>query len=147
MKSIFPLLLLATLLATGCSTIDSRIKEKTKVFATFDSTTQEKLRKGLVEIGYTPEQVYIALGKPDRKRERLTAKSQELIWTYQSYHEDYQGTAVAGYRRVIGYNPVSRRSYVYWEPALVDVYRRHSEDRIRIIFRADKVAVIEQAKD
>ena len=147
MKIFLPLLLLAALLLAGCSTIDSRIKEKASAFAGYDAATQAKLRQGLVEIDYTPEQVYIALGQPDSIRERVSAKERELTWIYFSYHSDYQGTAVAGYRRLIGYDPVSRRNYVYWEPALVDVYRGRIDERICITFRAGRVVVIEQAQD
>jgi hypothetical protein len=147
MKTALPILLLATLLLAGCSTIDSRIKEKAEVFAAADPATQESLRKGIVEIGYTPDQVYIALGTADDRRERITAKGRDLTWIYHSYHEDYRGTAMVGYRRLIAYDPVRRRNYVYWEPAMVDVYRGQIDERIRITFRDGKVAVIEQAKD
>jgi hypothetical protein len=147
MKTTLPILLLATLLLAGCSTIDSRIKEKAEVFAAADPATQESLRKGIVEIGYTPDQVYIALGTADDRRERITAKGRDLTWIYHSYHEDYRGTAMVGYRRLIAYDPVRRRNYVYWEPAMVDVYRGQIDERIRITFRDGKVAVTEQAKD
>ena len=147
MKTALPFFLFAALLLTGCSTIDSRIKEKAQVFTASDAATQENLRKGMVEIGYTPDQVYIALGKADDRRERITAKGRDLTWIYHSYHEDYRGTAMVGYRRLIAYDPVRRRNYVYWEPAIVDVYRGQVDERIRITFRDGKVAVIEQAKD
>ncbi|MBK8857016.1 MAG: hypothetical protein IPN11_04825 [Opitutaceae bacterium] len=147
MKTALPFFLLAALLLAGCSSIDSRIKEKADVFAAADPATQENLRKGTVEIGYTPDQVYIALGKADDRRERTTARGSDLTWIYHSYHEDYRGTAMVGYRRLIAYDPVRKRNYIYWEPAMVDVYRSRIDERIRITFRDGKVAVIEQAKD
>lgn len=147
MKTALPFVLLAVLLLAGCSSIDSRIQEKADVFAAADPATQENLRKGTVEIGYTPDQVYIALGKADDRRERTTASGRDLTWIYHSYHEDYRGTAMVGYRRLIAYDPVRKRNYIYWEPAMVDVYRSRIDERIRITFRDGKVAVIEQAKD
>lgn len=148
MKPRLPLLLLAAALGlAGCSTIDKRIQEKSAAFAAYPAETQENLRKGIVEIGYTPDQVYIALGKADDKRERITAKGREITWIYHSYEEDYRGTAMVGYRRLIAYDPVRKRNYVYWEPAMVDVYRGRIDERIRITFQDGKVAVIEQAKD
>jgi outer membrane protein assembly factor BamE (lipoprotein component of BamABCDE complex) len=146
MKTLIPFFLLAVLLA-GCSTIDRRIQEKADAFAGYDAATQEKLRQGIVEIGYTPEQVYIALGKPDDKRERLSKEGRELTWIYLSYHEDYRGTALVGYRRQVAYDPASKRYFVYWEPAVADVYRGRIDERIRISFRDGKVDVIEQTKD
>lgn len=149
MKTRLPALLLfaAALGLTGCSTIDKRITEKSAVFATYPAETQENLRKGIVEIGYTPDQVYIALGKPDDRRERITAQGRELTWIYHSYSEEFRGTALVSHRRLVAYDPVRRRHYVYWEPALVDVYRGRIDERIRITFQDGQVAVIEQAKD
>lgn len=148
MKPLLTVLLsVAALGLAGCSTIDQRIAEKSAAFATYPAEVQAKLREGVVEIGYTPDQVYIALGKPDDRRERITAQGRELTWIYHSYHEDYRGTAMVGYRRLVAYDPVRRRNYVYWEPAVVDVYRGRIDERIRISFQDGKVAVIEQAKD
>lgn len=148
MKPLLTVLLsVAALSLAGCSTIDKRIAEKSAAFATYPAEVQAKLREGVVEIGYTPDQVYIALGKPDDRRERITAQGRELTWIYHSYHEDYRGTAMVGYRRLVAYDPVRRRNYVYWEPAVVDVYRGRIDERIRISFQDGKVAVIEQAKD
>ena len=124
MKPRLPLILFlaAALGLAGCSTVDKRIEEKSAAFAAYPAEIQENLRKGIVEIGYTPDQVYIAL-------------------------EEYRGTALVGYRRRIAYHPVAKRNYVYWEPAMVDVYRGRIDERIRISFQDGKVAVIEQAKD
>ena len=149
MKPRLPLILFlaAALGLAGCSTVDKRIEEKSAAFAAYPAEIQENLRKGIVEIGYTPDQVYIALGKADDKRERVTARGRELTWIYHSYLEEYRGTALVGYRRRIAYHPVAKRNYVYWEPAMVDVYRGRMEERIRISFQDGNVAVIELAKD
>lgn len=148
MQRLLPFLLsVAALGLAGCSTIDKRIAEKSAAFATYPAEIQASLRQGLVEIGYTPDQVYIALGKPDDKRERITAQGREVTWIYHSYEEDYRGTALVGSRRLIAYDPVRKRNYVYWEPAVVDVYRGRIDERIRISFQDGKVTVIEQAKD
>lgn len=140
-----PLLLLSLL--AGCSTVDKRIEEKSSLFAGLDAATQEKLRQGIVEIGYTPDMVYIALGKPDDKREKISAEGRELTWIYSSYKQEYAGTGVAGHRRVIVHDPIAKRSYVMWEPVVVDVYNNRIDDRIRISFRDGKVTVIEQVKE
>ncbi len=145
LRLLLPILLLALL--AGCSTIDKRIEEKSSVFAGLDAATQEKLRKGIVEIGYTPEMVYIALGRPDEKRERVSAEGRELTWIYSTYRQEYAGTGVAGHRRTVIYDPASKRSYIMWEPIVTDFYRNEIEDRIRVSFRDGKVSVIEQVKE
>lgn len=137
---------LALLGVAGCSTFEKRSAEKIAVFSQLDPATQEKLRQGVVEIGYTSDMVFIALGKPDIRSERITADSREETWTYSAYYTEYRGTETAGYRRIIDYNPLTKAYYVYYEPVRVDVYRDHIEDRIRIIFRDGRAAMIEQAK-
>jgi len=135
------------LLFAGCSTVDKRIEQKSAVFAELDAATQEKLRQGIVEIGYTPDMVYIALGEPDDKREKISAAGRELTWIYTSYKQEYAGTGVAGHRRVVIHDPIAKRSYIMWEPVVVDVYNNRIDDRIRVSFRDGKVTVIEQVKD
>jgi hypothetical protein len=144
MKFFLPLM--ALLFLAGCSTIDKRIQEKSALFNGLDAPTQEQLRKGIVEIGYSPDMVYIALGKPDGIRDRVSADGRELIWTYTSYTQDYAGTGVVGHRRRVLYDPVLKRSYLYWEPVVSDFYHTRVDDRIRITFRDGLVTVIEETK-
>lgn len=41
------------------------------------------MRAGQVDLGYTPEMVFLALGSPDRKIMRKTADDAREIWIYQ----------------------------------------------------------------
>jgi hypothetical protein len=147
MKSRFliPLIALASLLA-GCSTIDSRIKENPALFASLDPQTQADIRKGGVQIGYTMDIVYIALGKPDETSERVTSAGRETIWIYTTTYEEYAGTAHVGYRRVFVRNPRTGATSVYLEPVYSDLYQDRTEERIRIIFRDGRVVAIEQTR-
>ncbi len=130
----------------GCSTFEKRSEEKAAVFSALDPNAQEKLRQGMVEIGYTPDMVYIALGAPDSKSERTTAEGRDMIWIYSAYYSEYRGTSNVGYRRMVEYNPVTKSYIVFYEPVQVDHYEERVEDRIRVTFRDEKVAVIEKAK-
>ncbi|MCC6415904.1 MAG: hypothetical protein IT582_08350, partial [Opitutaceae bacterium] len=116
------------------------------VYSRLDAETQGKLKQGRVEIGYTPDMVYIALGSPDQRNESLTAQGRKEIWIYNSYYSEYRGSEHVGYRRFVDYNPVTKQHYVYYEPVRVNVYRDRVEERIRITFEDDKVTMIEQAK-
>lgn len=76
--------LAAAALIAGCAhTPDSRIQQNAEVFETFPAEVQETIRRGEVEVGYTPEMVYLALGEPDRKVTRRTADEVREIWFYQ----------------------------------------------------------------
>jgi len=145
MKLRLTILVLALALA-GCSTFEKRSAEKAEIYARLDAETQGKLKQGLVEIGYTPDMVYIALGTPDQRNETVTTQGRKEIWIYNSYYTEYRGTDHVGYRRYVDYNPVTKKYFVYYEPVRVDVYRDRIEERIRITFEDGKVTMIEQAK-
>ncbi|MFM1850403.1 MAG: hypothetical protein RIS54_87 [Verrucomicrobiota bacterium] len=131
----------------GCSTFEKRAAQKSAVFNALDAPTQAKLKEGVVEIGYTPDVVYIALGSPDRRTEEVTAKGRKETWIYNSYYSEYRGTEHVGYRRMVEFDPITKKYFVYYEPMRVDVYRDRIDERIRITFVEGKVSVIEQAKD
>lgn len=145
-RRLLPLLLL--LLAPGCSTIDKRIAEKSSVFAKLDAATQKQLRQGIVEIGYTPAMVYIALGHPDSISQRISAEGHEHIWIYNRYLQEYNGTSptgtnVVGYNSSIAYDPVVQR-YVSQPEPIVRHSGTQTEARTRVSFRDGKVTAIEQ---
>jgi outer membrane protein assembly factor BamE (lipoprotein component of BamABCDE complex) len=76
----FTALLLAV---SGCDTINQRIREKQDAFNRLDPKAQAVIRQGRVEIGYTPDMVYMALGKPD--------KIEGTTWYYKHYFEEGDG--------------------------------------------------------
>ncbi len=144
-----PFLLLAGMLVlalAACSTVNSRIDEKPDVFAKLDPATQAKIKQGIIDVGFTPDMVYIALGRPDERRERVTPAGRETMWIYNSYYERYEGTYHGGYRRMVYWDPRVRGYRVYFEPVYADVYSEERNTDIRVIFKDDKVTVIEQMK-
>lgn len=139
-------LLLFTLAFTGCDTFERRSHERASTFASLAPAEQEKLRRGVIEIGNTPDMVYIALGRPDETHETSTAEGRETVWIYNSYHQEYEGDVHTGYRRILVFDPARRRYTVFYQPVYTDVYSEHTEERIRITFKNDKVAIIDQPK-
>jgi len=131
---------------TGCETVESRIKEKSGAFANVDKATQDKIKQGIIDLGYTEELVYVALGGPDQKRETVTADGKTVTWIYNTYYERREGTSFAGYHRSVYYDPYLRAYRMYYRPVYADTYVEEKEQRIRIVFRDGKVTVIEQAK-
>lgn len=74
----------AVLFLGGCaSTPESRIAGNPQVFAALAPAVQERVRRGVVEIGDTPEIVRLALGEPARVVERLDQRTgRSEIWMY-----------------------------------------------------------------
>ena len=80
----FLALLGAAAVALGaCSSTDSRIRDHQALFDGYPPEVQHNIRSGAIEIGYTPEMVLMALGKPDRRSEVQTGDGSAEIWTYR----------------------------------------------------------------
>jgi hypothetical protein len=138
----------AVLLAAGCNTVDSRIKEKPDVFAKLDPETQAKIKQGIIDLGFTEDLVYLALGAPDRKRESVSASGRTVTWIYSTYYEHYEDARFVGYRRSVYFDPYLNSYRLYYRHAFPpEVLVTERDERIRITFRDGKVTVIEQAKD
>ncbi len=153
MKTRFLTLLLLVSLAvlTGCQTVDSRIKEKPDVFARLDPATKDKIKQGIIELGYTEDMVYLALGAPDQKRESVSAAGKSVTWIYNTYYTRYDGgyygSYYGGYHRSVYFDPYLGAYRMYYRPVFADTYIQEKEERIRVVFKEGKVTVIEQTKD
>ncbi len=145
-RSLAPLLLATVLALAGCNTTSSRIRQKSEVFASLPAVDQERLRQGHVAIGDSPDMVYIAIGAPDRRIERLSTDTLKMEWIYRRYFESYSGTAFAGYRRVVGFDRATGRRFVYTEPVYAQVYRGETEEYLRVLFEDNRVSAIEELK-
>lgn len=71
------------LLATGCSTVDSRIAKNRELFNTWPTAVQDKVVVGQIDIGFSADQVRVALGEPDRVFTRTTADGTSQVWSYR----------------------------------------------------------------
>ena len=148
MKKLLLLTLVSAVLTlVGCNTVKTRIEEKSAVFASLDPQTQAKIRQGLVDIGYTTDMVYIAMGKADEIKDRVTAEGHETTWIYNSYWQEYEGSHVVGYHRVVYFDPRAKAYRVFFEPVRTDIYQDRVEERTRIYFKDGHVTSIEAAKD
>jgi len=70
------------LLGAGCSSVSSRIQEHRALFDASPREVQDAVRAGRVEAGFTPEQVYMAFGRPDRVMQPKTAGGEGETWLY-----------------------------------------------------------------
>jgi hypothetical protein len=146
----FQLLPLVALLAVaGCQTVETRIKEKPAVFASLDKTTQDRIRDGVIGIGYSEDMVYLALGSPDQIRESVTADKHTVIWIYNSYIPHYDPAFMASYYRYpyARAYPYYYRPYAYYFPPYFGPSYAEKEERIRVTFEDGKVTTIDQVKD
>ena len=143
---LFTLGALALVFAAGCQSIDDRIKQKPELFAKLDTLTQEKIKQGIIDLGYSFDMVYLALGDPDEKTETISEAGKTETWVYNTYFQRFDGVAFVGYERRVYYDPYLKTYRTYFQPAYADTYRQEKEEQIRVVFKEGKATVIEQAK-
>ncbi len=147
MKIQLSLLLAATaLVLAGCNTFNARARQMSAVYDQLPASEQQRLQRGVIGIGDSPEMVYIALGNPDERRDILNADGTQTTWIYKSYWQQYEGQAWLGYRRVIVPSRSGRGYVVFHEPVTQDVYRTHVDDKIRVTFANGVVQSVEQTQ-
>lgn len=76
------IILFLLIAAAACATPESRIKRHKAAFDAYPAEVQERIRAGQVDVGFTREQVELALGRPDRKYARQTAAAAQDVWAY-----------------------------------------------------------------
>jgi len=76
-------LAVAALGLAGCATTpESRVEKNAAAVATWPADVQAQVRAGKVAIGFTPEQVRVAVGEPDRVLARTDAAGAHDVWVY-----------------------------------------------------------------
>jgi hypothetical protein len=144
-KTLFCVTLLAMVIGlAGCNSFNARARQMAATYESLPPDAQERLQRGAINVGDTPDMVYIALGNPDERRDIQTADGTQTVWVYKAYWDQYQGTAWMGYRRV--FVPTRRGYAIYHEPVTQDIYRTHAEDRVRITFNNGVVSTVEQTQ-
>jgi len=73
----------ALVASAACSTTSSRIRSQQELYDGYPPAVQENIRKGVIEVGYTPEMVRMALGEPDRTVVMETEDGPTEVWTYR----------------------------------------------------------------
>ena len=87
MKALFPFsLTCAVLILGGCAnTPSARIHENEALFATLSPQQQKTIRNGLVDFSFTPDMIYMALGKPNQVTRTENESGPIESWTYRNF--------------------------------------------------------------
>ena len=73
----------ALALALACAGTDSRIAESEDVFDSYPEEVQQKIRAGEIAVGFSEEQVLMALGEPDRRTQVTAEDAAAEVWTWR----------------------------------------------------------------
>lgn len=136
MKTRLAPLLLSLLLLSGCATVDSRIRKHQAAFDSWPASVQAMVRAEKVDIGFTPEQVRVALGEPDRIFTRKSSEGEAEVWAYYDRGPRFSlglGVGSGGYSSVGG-GVVYDRQY------------DRIDDAVRVVFEGGVVTGVEARK-
>lgn len=123
---------------SGCSTPETRIAKQPEVFSRLTPDQQQMIREGRVGIGFDMEMVKLALGDPDRIRERTDSSGRSEVWTYVDYETNDGMLLYRGwYHRGWG-GPL----YPYY----MDVPSRRERSRDEVVFRDGRVTSVEHER-
>jgi hypothetical protein len=140
MKTFFSLLALLCGMAvlTGCSTPESRIAKQPDLFNRLTPEQQQMIREGRVGIGFDMDMVKLAIGDPDRVRDRTDASGHKEVWTYVNYEAN---DGVILYR---GWYHRGWGSPFY--PYYMNVPSRRERSRDEVVFQNGRVVSVEQER-
>jgi hypothetical protein len=131
-------LVAAGVFLTGCaSTPDSRANKNAAAVASWPADVQAKVKAGHVAVGFTQEQVRVAMGDPDRTLTRTEAQVSREVWVYVDHGPKFSfglgvgsGGGGSGTSGAVG----------------VSTGGRGPRELMRVVFEGDLVSAIEQMK-
>lgn len=125
-----------TFFFSGCSTAESRIQAHQEAYNASTPSVQAKLRAGRVEVGFTQEQVLIAMGEPDRRYTRTTALGTTVVWAYT----DHKPAVSVGFSMAAG----GGSSLLGGGVALTTGGDRY-DDLVRVVIWENRVVAVESS--
>jgi hypothetical protein len=124
------------LFVAACSTPASRIAKNEGAFSEWPPAIQEKIRAGQIDLGFTPEQVRMALGAPDRTYTRTDNDGTREVWAYPRKKSRVSFGIGMG---------TSRGNTGYGAGVNVGSGGYRDDDSTRVIFQGGRVSAIETA--
>lgn len=131
-------LLLGMMLA-GCSSVSSRIDRNRAGFERYSMAVREKIVAGEVGVGFTPDQVRMALGEPDRVSTRTTPDGSSEVWSYRAKKPRFAIGVGVG---VIGGGGSKRVG----TGVGVGTGDRFDDERMRVVFERGEVAAVDVSR-
>jgi outer membrane protein assembly factor BamE (lipoprotein component of BamABCDE complex) len=126
---------LTALFASACATTDTRIQKNQTAFNAYPPSVQQAIRNGRIEIGFTPDQVRMAMGEPTRSYTRTSASGTSLVWAYAEKKSSLSfGVGVGGGSGGVGGG------------VGVSTGSDRADDKLRVIFENERVMTVEQTK-
>jgi len=91
--------LVLALVIAGCETdggVAARTQEKSALYATLRPWQKRLIERGTISQSFTPDMVYLAMGRPDKIETKELAEGHAELWTYTHFFPNVD--AVHGFR-------------------------------------------------
>jgi hypothetical protein len=138
-RSHFLLLVVGAFAVAGCSNTATRFRERASSAAALNPETRAKIERHIVEPGYTPEMVYLALGKPTSPAGVNIDSTRDGTWTYRDFNRNDRDFVRAGFRRRVVFDPVRKSDVVITEPVDSRAFPSLQERTLEVEFRDGRV--------
>lgn len=125
----------------GCAT--ARPTTATKL----EPSIRAKVDRGIIEPGFTPEMVYLALGKPSEPAESLSDATTNGTWVYRDFQRNDRDFVRAGFRRRVVFDPSRKSDVVVTEPIDPKVLPSLQPRSLQVTFRDGRVVEIQRVAE
>lgn len=129
-------IVLMAMVITACSSTATRISDQQSTFDAYPTETQQKIRAGQVDVGFTQDQVRMAVGEPTRRYTQQTTVGESEVWAYSKSSPTFSFGLGAG----------SFGSGIGGGAGVGTSTGGNSDDTLRVTFVAGKVTVVERTK-
>jgi hypothetical protein len=110
-------------------------------FPTWPASVQEKVAAGQIDIGFTAEQVWVALGNPDTTLSRETADGVSEVWGYRERRPPF------GFGIGVGVGSIGRSGGVSTGVGVGTGVGGGADEKVRVVFdRSGRVSAIEETR-
>ena len=103
-----------------------------------------KVEKGVIEPGFTPEMVFLALGKPSEPAQSLSDATTSGTWVYHDFHRDDGNIVKAGFRRRAVFDSAKNSDVIKTEPIDPETLRTLRAYSLHVTFRDGRVVEIQR---
>lgn len=131
----------ALAVVAGCNTA----KQPTSA-TTLEPAIRKKVEKGVIEPGFTPEMVYLALGKPTVPADGLADATRDGTWEYHRFTTARRDFLRPGFRQRVVADAGRGKDVVVTEPLDAKLFPHLSDPALVITFREGRVSEIAHLK-
>jgi hypothetical protein len=132
----------AILLATGCTTT------RAPTTATrLEPKIRAQVEKGVIEPGFTPEMVFLALGKPSEPAESIVDATANGTWVYHNFKGTDRGLPKPGFRRRVVFDSARQCDSITTERIDLKASPKLQANSLYVTFRDGRVVEIQRVAE